>query len=45
MVQDRTQNVIHKWFGPGRTIFFNKYDNFQYGGYSYMGYNNPYSLW
>jgi hypothetical protein len=45
LVQDRTQNVIHKWFGPGRTNFFNKYDNFQYGPYYYYGYNNPYSLW
>ncbi|MDD3723869.1 MAG: polymorphic toxin type 23 domain-containing protein, partial [Lutibacter sp.] len=45
MVQDRTQNVIHKWFGPGRTNFFNKYDYFQYGTYNYFGYYNPYSLW
>ncbi|GAB4450518.1 MAG: hypothetical protein OHK0036_09340 [Bacteroidia bacterium] len=45
LVQDRTQNVIHKWFGPGKTHFFNRYDNFQRGGYNYFGYNNPYSLW
>jgi len=45
LVQDRTQNVIHKWFPPGRTNFFNKYDNYQYGTYNYYGYNNPYSLW
>jgi RHS repeat-associated protein len=45
LVQDRTQNVIHKWFGPGRTNFFNNYDYFQYGTYNYYGYNNPYSLW
>jgi hypothetical protein len=35
----------HKWFGPGRTNFFNKYDYFNYGGFNYYGYNNPYSLW
>lgn len=45
LVQDRTQNVIHKWFPPGQTNFFNKYDFFQRGGYNYIGYNNPYSLW
>ena len=44
MVQDRTQNVVHKW-GPGRTNFFNKYGDFKYGTYNYSGYNNPYSLW
>jgi len=44
LIQDRTQNVVHKW-GPGRTNFFNKYDYFQYGTYNYYGYNNPYSLW
>ena len=45
LVQDRTQNVVHKWFPPGRTNFFNKYDFFRRGGYNYIGYNNPYSLW
>ncbi len=45
LVQDRTQNAIHKWFGPGRTNFFNRYDNFQRGTYNYYGYDNPYSLW
>jgi RHS repeat-associated protein len=45
LVQDRTQNVIHKWFGPGRTHFFNKYNNFNQGLYGYSGYYNPYSLW
>ncbi len=45
LVQDRTQNVVHKWFGPGRTNFFNKYDNFNRGTYNYYGYDNPYSLW
>ncbi len=45
LVQDRTQNVVHKWFGPGRTNFFNRYDYFQRGTYNYFGYNNPYSLW
>jgi hypothetical protein len=43
--QAGTQNGIHKYFGPGRTNYFNKYDHFQGGGYSYSGYNNPYSLW
>jgi hypothetical protein len=45
LVQDRTQNVIHRWFGPGRTNYFNRYDNFQYGTYNYFGFYNPYSLW
>lgn len=44
LVQDLTQNVVHK-YGPGRTNFFNKYDYFNKGTYSYYGYNNPYSLW
>jgi len=43
--QAATQNGIHKYFGPGRTHYFNRYDDFQRGGYSYSGYNNPYSLW
>ena len=45
LVQDRTQNVVHKWFGPGRTNFFNRYTYHQGGAYSYYGYQNPYSLW
>jgi hypothetical protein len=45
LVQDVTQNGIHKYFGPGKTNYFNRYDNFQYGPYSYIGYNNPFSLW
>jgi hypothetical protein len=43
--QDGTQNFIHKYFEPGRTNFFTRYDDFQYGPYGYQGYNNPYSLW
>lgn len=43
--QAGTQNGIHKHFGPGRTNYFNKYDNFKSGGHSYTGYNNPYTLW
>ncbi|MDD2476294.1 MAG: polymorphic toxin type 23 domain-containing protein [Dysgonamonadaceae bacterium] len=45
LVQDRTQNVVHKWFGPGRTNFFNRYDHFYQGPTNYYGYYNPFSLW
>lgn len=45
LAQDRTQNVVHKYFGPGRTNFFNGYDYFQNGTYNYYGYYSPYSLW
>ena len=45
MVQDRTQNVTHKWVWFARTHFFNRYDEFKKGFYNYTGFNNPYSLW
>jgi len=43
LVQDRVQNVTHKYIVP--TSFFNRYENFQSGPYIYTGYNSPYSLW
>jgi hypothetical protein len=50
MVQDRTQNFIHKNFGFGNfgfgyQNFYNKYDNFTGGIYSYSGIYNPYTLY
>ena len=45
MVQDRTQNVTHKFVPWARTQFFNRYDEFKKGFYNYTGFNNPYSLW
>jgi len=49
MVQDRTQNWVHRngfFYMPfGRANYFNDYSEFKTGGYSYSGYNNPYSLW
>jgi RHS repeat-associated protein len=42
-VQDRTQNFIHKNVNP--TPFFNKYDRFRGGAWSYSGYNNPFTLY
>jgi RHS repeat-associated protein len=43
LIQDRTQNFVHKNINP--TPFFNKYDNFQGGTWSYSGYYNPYTLY
>ncbi len=49
MVQDRTQNWVHKngfFYMPfGHANFFSNYSNFKKGGFSYSGYNNPFSLW
>ena len=45
IVQDRTQNVVHRWLSFGRQNYYNKYDFFDYGIYSYGGYNSPYTLW
>jgi hypothetical protein len=49
MVQDRTQNWVHRngfFYMPfGHANFFSNYSNFKKGGFSYSGYNNPYSLW
>ena len=44
-VQDRTQNFIHKNFPPGYTNFFNRYDFFKSGPWSYTGYYNPFTLY
>jgi hypothetical protein len=44
-VQDRTQNLIHRWFGPGRQHYYNRYNDFQYGWWGYIGYYNPFSLY
>ena len=47
--QSLTQDVTHKhgFFGMpfGHANFFSNYGHFEKGGYSYSGYNNPYSLW
>ncbi len=45
LVQDRTQNVIHKSFPPGYQNFYNQYTPSAYGSYGYSGYYNPYSLY
>ncbi len=45
LVQDRTQNVIHKYFPLGYQNFYNQYTPSAYGGYGYSGYYNPYSLY
>jgi RHS repeat-associated protein len=49
MAQSLTQDVTHKhgFFGMpfGHANFFSNYNHFKRGGYSYSGYNNPYSLW
>ena len=44
-VQDATQNVIHRYFPPGRQHYYNKYDHFNAGMYGYSGYYNPFSLY
>lgn len=43
MVQNLTQNAVHKYFTP--TPYFLNYDNFKTGGYVYSGSYNPFSLW
>jgi hypothetical protein len=43
MVQNFTQNVIHKYVTP--TPYFLDYNKFRSGGYFYSGYYNPFSLW
>ncbi|GAB6010243.1 polymorphic toxin type 23 domain-containing protein [Dysgonomonas reticulitermitis] len=43
MVQNMTQNLIHKYVTP--TPYFLNYDNFSSGDYFYTGYHNPHSLW
>ena len=45
LVQDRTQNVVHKYFPFGYQNFYNQYTHSAYGGYGYSGYYNPYSLY
>ncbi len=45
IVQDRTQNFTHRNFGPVKTHYYNRYDEFKTGFFNYIGYNNPYSLW
>lgn len=45
MVQNLTQNLIHKYTWLGNAPYFLNYDDFRTGGYFYSGYNNPLSLW
>jgi hypothetical protein len=44
-VQDRTQNLIHRNFYPGRQNFYNDYSQMTDGWYSYWGYYNPLTLY
>lgn len=45
MVQNLTQNLIHKYTWLGNAPYFLNYKDFRTGGYFYSGYNNPISLW
>ena len=44
-VQDLTQNLVHHYFKPGAAPDFVHYNFFKIKGYSYIGYDNPISLW
>jgi len=44
-VQDLTQNLVHHYFKPGAAPDFVHYNFFKVKGYSYIGYDNPISLW
>lgn len=41
-IQSETQNRLHKYM---KTPYFNKYNNFKSGPFSYCGYYNPLTLW
>lgn len=45
LIQDRTQNVVHKYFPPGYQQFYNKYTPSVYGVYGYSGYYSPFNLY
>jgi hypothetical protein len=45
LVQDRTQNFVHRWVPFGRQNYYNKYNYFQAGSYLYSGYYSAFSIW